>query len=174
MAIGPVQLLVLGFDQPNFKGEILAEFDRLRDSETVRMIDGLAVIKDANGDVVVLQRSDLTEEQKVEVGATVGALVGLGAGGAEGAEVGAVAGAVAATASAGGEAIDEEELWDVINDIPNDSAAAIILLEHRWAMPLRDAIRRAGGYSISDGFIHPEDLVAIGLLAAAEAKALSE
>ena len=172
MAIGPVQLLVLGFDKPNFKGEILAEFDRLRDSETVRMIDGLAVIKDANGDVTVLQRSDLTEEQKVEVGATVGALVGLGAGGVEGAEAGAVAGAVAATA--GGAPIDEDELWDVINDIPNDSAAAIILLEHRWALPLRDAIRRAGGYSISDGFIHPEDLVAIGLLAAAEAKALSE
>ena len=83
MAIGPVQLLVLGFDKPNFKGEILAEFDRLRDSDTVRMIDGLAVIKDANGDVTVLQRSDLTEEQKAEVGATVGALVGLGAGGVE-------------------------------------------------------------------------------------------
>lgn len=172
MTLGPVQLLVLGFDKPDFQGEILAEFDRLRDSDTVAMIDGLAVIKDAKGDVTVLQRSDLTEEQKAEFGAVVGALVGLGAGGLAGAEAGAVVGAIAATA--GGEAIDADEIWDVIDEIPNDSAAAIILLEHRWAAPLRDAIRRAGGYSLSDGFVHPEDLVAIGLLAAAEAKALSE
>ena len=81
MTIGPVQLLVLGFDSPKFKGEILAEFDRLRDSDTVRMIDGLAVRKDKNGDVSVLQRSDLTEEQKAELGVAVGALLGLGAGG---------------------------------------------------------------------------------------------
>ena len=171
MTLGPVQLLVLGFDSPNFRGEILAEFDRLRDSGTVRMIDGLAVMKDAKGDVTVLERSDLTAEQKAEVGATVGALVGLGAGGVEGAEAGAVAGAVAATE--GGKVLDNDEFWDVISEIPNDSAAAIILLEHVWATPLRDAIRRAGGRSLSDGFIHPEDLVAIGLLAASEAKSFS-
>ncbi len=170
MAIGPVQLLVLGFDQPDFKGEILAEFDRLRDSDTVRMIDGLAVHKDANGEVTVLTRSDLTEEQAAEFGSVVGALIGLGAGGVEGAQVGAVVGAAAAVE--GGDALADEEVWDVIDEIPNDSAAAIVLLEHRWAIPLRDAIRRAGGSSLSDGFLHPEDLVAIGLLAAEEAKAL--
>lgn len=171
MAIGPVQLLVLGFDQPDFKGEILAEFDRLRESDTVRMIDGIAVQKDANGDVAVLTRSDLTEEQAAEFGAIVGALVGLGAGGVEGAEVGAVAGAVAATE--GGDVLEDAEVWDVIDEIPNDSAAAIVLLEHRWAIPLRDAIARAGGFSLSDGFLHPQDLVAIGLMAAEEAKALA-
>ena len=39
----------------------------------------------------------------------------------------------------------EEEGWDVLEDIPNDSAAALILIEHHWAVPLRDAIMRAGG-----------------------------
>ena len=53
----------------------------------------------------------------------------------------------------------------MIEEIPNDSAAALILLEHHWAVPLRDAIARAGGFRISDGFISPLDLVAIGLLA---------
>lgn len=42
MSIGPVQLLVLGFSEPNFSGEILAELDRLKDADTVRVIDGLA------------------------------------------------------------------------------------------------------------------------------------
>ena len=42
-------------------------------------------------------------------------------------------------------------------------AAALILLEHQWAVPLRDAVVSAGGYRISDGFISPLDLVEIGL-----------
>ena len=68
----------------------------------------------------------------------------------------------------------DEEGWDVLEDIPNDSAAALILLEHHWAVPLRDAIVRAGGFRISDGFISPLDLVEIGLLSAEEAQELHE
>ena len=64
------------------------------------------------------------------------------------------------------------EIWDVLEDIPNDSAAALVLLEHHWAVPLRDAIARAGGFRLSDGFISPLDLVAIGLLEAEEAEDL--
>jgi hypothetical protein len=66
----------------------------------------------------------------------------------------------------------EEEAWDVLEDIPNDSAAALLLLEHHWAVPLRDAIARAGGFRLSDGFISPLDLVDIGLMSAEEAKEL--
>jgi hypothetical protein len=57
-------------------------------------------------------------------------------------------------------------------EIPNDSAAALVLLEHHWAVPLRDAIARAGGFRISDGFVSPLDLVEIGLISAAEVDAL--
>jgi hypothetical protein len=64
---------------------------------------------------------------------------------------------------------DAEE-WDVIEEIPNDSAAALILLEHHWAVPLRDAVFRAGGFRISDGFISPLDLVEMGLATAEEAE----
>jgi uncharacterized membrane protein len=170
MAIGPVQLLVLGFAQPNFQGEILAELDRLKESDVVRVIDGIAVHKDADGEVTVLERRDLSEEEAQEFGAVVGALIGLGAGGEEGAEAGAELGAAAAEQSLD---VSGEEAWDVLEDIPPETAAAVILLEHRWAIPLRDAVRRANGFPISDAFIHPEDLVAIGMLAADEAGALS-
>ena len=40
-------------------------------------------------------------------------------------------------------------------------------------MPLRDAIARAGGFRIDDGFISPLDLVEIGLLAADDVAAHS-
>ena len=66
----------------------------------------------------------------------------------------------------------DEEAWDVVEEIPNDSAAALLLIEHHWAVPLRDAIARAGGFRISDGFISPLDLIGIGLLSAEEAQEL--
>jgi hypothetical protein len=50
-AIGPVQLIVLGFRHPDFHGEIIAELERLRASDTVRAIDSLAVYKTAGGDL---------------------------------------------------------------------------------------------------------------------------
>ena len=43
MAIGPVQLVVLGFEHPDFHGEIIAALERLRESDTVHVIDSLAV-----------------------------------------------------------------------------------------------------------------------------------
>ena len=39
-------------------------------------------------------------------------------------------------------------------------------------MPLRDAIARAGGFRVSDGFISPLDLVEIGLVSAEDAEEL--
>jgi uncharacterized membrane protein len=168
MAIGPVQLIVLGFNHPNFHGEVIAELEALRQSGTVRVIDALAVHKDAEGAIEIAHLSNLTTDEAIELGSVVGALVGLGVEGEEGMEAGAVAGAAAA--ADGVHVFSDEEAWDVVAEIPNDSAAALILLEHEWAVPLRDAVTRAGGYRISDGFISPLDLVTIGLIAAEEAK----
>ena len=172
MAIGPVQLLVLGFSNPDFHGEIIAELERLSESGTVRVIDSLAVYKDADGELAVEHLSNLSEDEAIELGSTIGALIGLGIDGEEGMEAGALAGAEEAAADGGVHVFTEEEGWDILADIPNDSAAALILLEHQWAVPLRDAIGRAGGFRISDGFISPLDLVEIGLHSAEEAQEL--
>jgi uncharacterized membrane protein len=171
MAIGPVQLIVLGFNHPDFHGEVIAELERLHENGMVRVIDSLAVYKDADGDLEVEHLSNLTQEEAIELGSKIGALIGLGIDGEEGMEAGAVAGAEEA-AEEGINVFGGAEEWDVLEDIPNDSAAALILLEHHWAVPLRDAIARANGFRIRDGFISPLDLVAIGLMTADEAKDL--
>jgi uncharacterized membrane protein len=170
MAIGPVQLIVLGFQHPEFHGEIIAELERLRESDTVRVIDALAVHKDADGEIEVQHLSNLSKDEAIELGSKVGALIGLGIEGEEGMVAGAEAGAEAG--ADGVSVFSDEDAWDVIEDIPNDSAAALLLIEHHWAVPLRDAVVRAGGFRISDGFISPLDLVEIGLLSQEEAQEL--
>jgi uncharacterized membrane protein len=162
MTIGPVQMMVLGFSEPDFTGKIAAELDKLRAHEFVRIVDALVVKKDDAGEITALQVSDLSPEEAMEMGAIAGALIGLGAGDAEaGAEIGAAEGA-------DGHVIPDEETWFVADAIPNGSAAAIVLLEHLWAIPLRDAIVDAGGIALADEWIHPTDLVAVGIASAVE------
>jgi hypothetical protein len=153
MALGPVQLLVVGFDRPDFGGEVLAELERLREGDVVRVIDLLVVHKGADGVVQRLHHSDLTAGEAEGVGAVVGALIGLGA---------------THEAEAGGLPA-EEEFWSLDEAIPDDSAAAIALVEHRWAIGTREAIRAAGGVAVAEAWVHPADLVAAGLIDADDA-----
>lgn len=168
MSIGPVQLIVLGFSKPDFKGEVIEELGRLRDSDVVRVIDSLTVYKDAEGNVASLELSQMDQADRAELGAYVGALIGFGAAGEEGAEIGAELGAESAMNDDDGML---DDALDVLAEIPNDSAAAIILLEHRWAIPVRDAVYRANGFPVASTFVTPIDLVSIGLLKAEEAAA---
>lgn len=175
--IGPVQLLVVGFEQPDFRGEVLDRLRGLREQDVVRVIDILLVHKDAAGELETRQISDLSNQEAQELGAVAAALIGLGvaAGGAgsdggAGADGGAEAAEDAARLWAAEAAVAEEDLVDVLAEIPPDTAVAIALLEHRWAIPLREAIIGAGGFPIVDTWVHPRDLVEVGLLAAAEAE----
>ena len=163
--LGPVQLLVLGFAEPEFKGHIRQQLDRLRKSDVIRLIDMIVVRKDAGGDIEALQQSDLSADEAEAFGAYAGALIGLGAAGDDGVEMGA---ALGAAAGEDGHLIDEDQVWYIADAIPENTAAAVALIEHVWAIPLREAIVEAGGVLLADSWIHPGDLAAIGLTAAAE------
>jgi uncharacterized membrane protein len=166
MSFGPVQILVVGFDHPEFKGKIRAELERLRENDVVRLIDLIVVRKDDEGNIERLQQTDLSQEELEDFGAIVGALIGVGADGEEGATAGAVLGAAAME---DGHVFDDKETWYVDDAIPPGTAAAVALLDHRWAIGLRDAIREAGGFHLADAWIHPADLVAIGAASREEA-----
>ena len=146
MARGPVQLLVIGFDRPDFRGDALAELQRLRESDVVRVIDLLVVHRRADGSVERLHHSDLGDDEAG--GAVVGRLIGLSGPDAPAQD---------------GHALDGDERWSLDDAIPDDSAAAIALVEHRWAIRLRDAIGAAGGLPVADAWVHPADLAAAGL-----------
>jgi hypothetical protein len=157
MAIGPIQLLVVGFEEANFRGEILPELERLRDAEVIRIVDLLFLGRDDDGELVRLEISDLELDERRELGAIAGALVGFGAAGEDGALIGAVVGAEDPP-----NIWDEADELDLIAELAPGEAVALALIEHRWALPLRSAIRRAGGRALADSWIQPEDLIALG------------
>lgn len=164
MSFGPVQLLVLGFGpEAEFDGSILEEVKRLRESDVIRLVDVIVVRKDQAGELAGLQWTDLDQEEATELGAIAGALFGFGAGGEEGARVGAAAGAYELS---DGHAFDDADVLDIGGSIPNGTTAAVALIEHRWAIPLRDAIVRTGGIALLDEWIHASDLVLAGREAA--------
>ena len=93
--LGPVQVMVIGFEGHDFTGEILPELRRLEEQDIVSLVDLLFVEKDDDGEVRTVELSGLSAEERAEFGAIAGALTGLGAAGAEGLEAGALAGALA-------------------------------------------------------------------------------
>ena len=168
LTLGPVQMLIVGFEGDNFDGSIMKELDRLKEHDIVRLIDLMFVKKNDDGELETAQRSDLSSDEAEQFGAIIGALVGFGADGEEGAEYGALAGAAELE---DGHVFDDEAVWYLGDAIPNGTAAAVALLEHRWAIPLRNKIAQAGGLTLSDAWVHVADLVAVGALAKAKAEA---
>ena len=161
MEIGPLQLMVVGFVNPALDGSIIAALQDASDSGAIKIVDVLGVYKDADGNVLAAEGSDLTEDEAMTYGAWVGALIGLGAGGVDGAEVGAVAGAIHAMDEYE-YGIDAEGLATIADDIPAGGAGMLLVIEHTWAIPLRDAMRASGGIMIAQDFLSPEALIALG------------
>jgi hypothetical protein len=159
MQLGPVQLLVMPLVEGNFDVTILKDLRRLRDHDVIRLLDLLFVAKDEVGNIARLEQSDFTVQETLKFGSLVGALFGLGADGEEGAAADREASAFADRNASLRNAADT---WFLADTIPAGGAAAIALVEHRWAIPLRDAIEAAGGPDLVDCWLHPEDLIAIG------------
>jgi hypothetical protein len=141
--LGPVQVIVIAFEGGNFDAKILDELQRLRAQDAVRLIDLLFVAKDAQGAVVELEQGDFSAEGGAAFGELVRALFGAGG------------------TAQNGSPPSQEDVWFLADAIPAGSAAAVALLEHRWAVPLRDAIEAAGGHDLVDRWIHREDLPTI-------------
>ncbi len=134
--MGPVQMLVIGFEGGDFKGEIAAELERLREDDTIRVLDLVVVAKDADGNVSAAEGEEGLALRLLDV--TDADLAHL-------------------------EEADAADLWEATEAIPPGGAAAVVLIEHRWAIPLRNAIANAGGVPLADAWLAPEDVASLGL-----------
>ncbi len=116
--LGPLELLFVEFPGNQFTGEIIPELRALIEQDTIHVIDLVFVAKDADGNAVGIELEDLPDESKDAFTELVEDLAGL---------------------------IAEEDVEDLAESLEPNSSAAILLFEHTWAIPFRDAIANSGG-----------------------------
>ena len=159
---GPVQMLVLEFDRTRFDGAILPELERLKEQGIIRIVDllvrGEAGRRRPRGRPE--ERPDAGPGRRVRSNRRCARGPGhrQRGGDREWADAGAAE-------LEDGHLFDDAEAWYLADAIPEGGSAAIVLIEHRWAIPLRDKIVDAGGVALADEWIHPADLIAIGAAA---------
>ena len=119
MALAPVEVLVISFPGNQFSGEILPELERLVDNDTISIIDGVLVRKDTDGEVTFIEFE--------EMGAN--------------ADVAALARVMNQLESL----ISDDDIAELAATLEPNSSEAILVFEHTWAKPLRDAIVNSGG-----------------------------
>jgi uncharacterized membrane protein len=161
MTLGPVQFLAVGFDRIDlFTGAVRRELQNLRSRGLIRLIDALFLIKDEYGAVTRLEASDLSEEEKAQLGTVLGGLLGLSSTEAEGAVVDAVASAEALADQVMG--MSAADVKSLVNDLPPGKAVAQFLMEHVWATDFKVAMREASGHPLMQGYLTPEALLLVG------------
>ena len=137
--IGPVQVLVVGFDHPTFSGDVIAEFTRLQEAGIVRLVDLLLIARAEDGTL-----HTLTDDR---IPAHLGRLA---------------AGLLTSADDKHAAPSQPEQLasstWSLADAVTPGRTAAVALIEHTWASPLRDAILRNGGQPLDETWLAPEDL----------------
>ena len=116
--IGPVDYAVIVFPGNRFTGEIGPAIADLVDDGTIRIIDIAFVGKDADGEAVAMEITDLdpdVQDGLEKVGIEVGGL------------------------------FSDEDLLGAAADLEPNTSAALLVWENVWATRVSQAIRDAGG-----------------------------
>jgi len=133
--LGPVDYLVVAFpaEKANFSGEMASELRALMDSNTVRVLDLLLLVKDADGSV---EASELRDADDSEVGQLRAAEADLAV------------------------LLSESDVEEIGRMLEPGSAAAVLVWENTWAAPFGTAIRRSGGQLVTSGRIPTQAILA--------------
>lgn len=116
--IGPVEFLLLGFDGNRFDGRIAPAIAELVDKGLVRLLDLAVVIKDAGGEVAILEMQELPDDVAEAVKTLAGDIRGL---------------------------MSEADLMEVADNLEPSTSVAALLVEHIWSARFQEAVRGAGG-----------------------------
>jgi len=167
MTYGPMQLIAIGFGHASLPMDFLNQLRALREAGVVRLVDAVFVSKDEHDNLDAIQVSDLSQDETLLLGTIVGALIGYGAIGDDGIDRGGEIGMLSAADGLFG--LSRDDIEEIASRIPAGSAATFILVEHLWAIGVKEAIRNADGEVIAQGWLTPATLVAMGERMAEEA-----
>ena len=156
MTIGPLQLVLVKFSDDQHLRQISEEIKAARRSGAIRVVDLMIVHKDANGVLQEKKFSDLAEAQKAEYGLLLRGLLGMRTAYKTAGEVDQVAAAM--SLSPGDFGISSAQVPQIVENLPNGGSAILAMIEHIWALKLKEALLNAGGELIAQGMLSPEAL----------------
>jgi hypothetical protein len=142
MTLGPLEYLMVAFEGNRFSGEILSALRDAQEKGIIRVIDLLVIKKDEQGNVMALELSDLNEEEARPFSFLAGGLLSI---------------------------FEPDDVELTASEMPNNSAAGLLLIEDTWAIPLKQAILKAGAVARTGGLVAPEVVQAIEAEIEAEA-----
>ncbi|GAB3048481.1 DUF1269 domain-containing protein [Intrasporangium mesophilum] len=160
---GPVQVLVVGFDEAAVSGDVVAELNRLTEAGVVRLIDVLLVTRAADGSLDTIAPPPGSDPGRGRVAA---ALLGVPADAPDGTPVDSDA--------RPGDTSAQEGSWSLDESVPAGGVAAVALVEHLWAQPLVAALRGAGARPLDETWLAPEDVALLDQLVKARAAGLDQ
>lgn len=129
MAIGPLEVLVVGCPGKRFAQEILPELSAIQKQGLIEVVDLIFVRKKADNTVVALEVNDLDDEERAAFDPIIQeSLTG---------------------------AITHEDIVRLSSSLPPETSATIVLLEHLWLGRLEQAVARAEGTIHVGGMISP-------------------
>jgi hypothetical protein len=131
--LGPIDYIVVSFKGNNFDGSILEELTKAAESGAIRVVDLLFIIKDVDGNVVMAEIDDQSDDLK-EVAKLLGRDADL-------------------------PLLSEDDAEKIGAKMANDTSAGLLVIEHLWAKGLKGALINAGAELIDEGRIHPDLIV---------------
>ena len=167
---GPLQIVIVGFETTErLRGEAARELLDLRGRGMIRVLDARLFHRAPDGKLTEVDLGPLLADRPAERANPVARLLGVNGVGGNG----GLRPQQAFARTAGFALEDLRRLTDEIG--PGDHAVAI-LIEHRWAARLREAVREAGGRLVGQGFLTPEVTMVVGaeIQARADAEAAIE
>jgi hypothetical protein len=144
MTLGPLEYLMVAFEGNRFTGQIISELRAAQEKGIIRVIDLLVIKKDEQGNVMALELSDLSEEEARPFGFLAGGLHNI---------------------------FEPDDVEVTASQMPNNSAAGLLLIEDTWAIPLKEALLNAGAVARTGGLVAPEVVQSIEAEIEAEAAA---
>jgi Family of unknown function (DUF6325) len=142
MTLGPLEYVMVAFEGNRFSGQIITALHDAQEKGIIRVIDMLMIKKDEQGNVMALELSDLSEEEARPFGFLAGKLMSI---------------------------FEPDDVEATAEQMPNNSAAGLLLIEDTWAIPLKEAILNAGAVASTGGLVAREVVQSIEAEIEAEA-----
>ena len=128
MDLGPMSYLAFEFEGTKFDGSILPELMKLVEKKTVRVLDIVVIFKDSKANVTTRELVDLDPDQIVMINPLKSEIKGL---------------------------FTTGDIEAIAEQIRPGTTAALMLIEHLWAVPFFQDVMRNKGRLVGNEFVPP-------------------